>query len=106
MSPNWLYLALAITMEIVATSALKESDGLRRWVPTAIAFAGYAVAFGALARALRTIPLGVAYAIWSGTGIAVLTLVGVLVYRDSLGLAQATGIALICTGIVLVYLAR
>lgn len=106
MSANWLYLALAIAMEIIATSALKESDGLRRWVPSLVALGGYAIAFTALSRALRTIPLGVAYAIWSGTGIAVLTLVGVLVYRDTIGLAQGAGIALICVGIALVYLAR
>lgn len=106
MSANWLYLTLAIAMEIVATSALKESQGLRRLLPSAVALVGYVIAFGALARALRTIPLGVAYAIWSGTGIAVLTLVGVLVYRDTIGLAQGAGIALICAGIALVYLAR
>ena len=106
MTSNWLYLALAIAMEIIATSALKESAGLRRWGPAAISLAGYVVAFAALAKALRTIPLGVAYAIWSGTGIAVLTLVGVLVYRDTMGLAQGAGIALIGAGIALVYLAR
>lgn len=106
MSANWLYLALAIAMEILATSALKESGGLRRWMPSAVAFVGYVIAFAALSRALRTIPLGVAYAIWSGTGIVVLTLVGVLVYRDTLGPAQGGGIAMICAGIALVYLAR
>jgi multidrug transporter EmrE-like cation transporter len=81
---SWLFLAVAIVCEVVATTALKSSEDMSRIVPSAIALAGYGIAFFCLSRALQTIPLGVSYAIWSGVGIVALTLIGLVVYRQAL----------------------
>ena len=99
----WQFLAIAIVCEIVATSALKESDGLRRLLPAAIAVAGYGVAFYCLAKALQSMPLGIAYAVWSGVGIIALTLIGVLVYKQPVSPMQYAGIAAIVGGVVVLY---
>lgn len=106
MPSAWFHLVVAILCEIVATSALKESDGLRRLLPSAIALAGYGVAFWALAKALRAIPLGIAYAVWSGVGIAGLALIGALLYRQALTPLQLAGIATIILGVLMLAVAR
>lgn len=103
---GWTYLAFAIASEIAATSALKASDGMTRFVPAVISLAGYAVAFFCLSRALQTIPLGVSYAIWSGAGIAVLTLIGVFFFRQTLGAADMIGTGLIVVGVLVLYTYR
>ncbi len=73
---QWLYLAIAIVSEVVATSALKTAEGFTRWSPSLLVIVGYVLAFYFLSLTLRTIPLGVAYAIWSGVGVALALLVG------------------------------
>ncbi len=72
----WLYLIIAITGEIVGTTALKASDGFTRLVPSLLAITGYGVGFYFLAHVLRTIPLGITYAIWSGVGVAAIAMIG------------------------------
>lgn len=101
---NWFYLALAIAAEIVATTALKTSDGFTRLWPSALAASGYAVAFYFLALTLRTIPVGVAYAIWSGVGIIAITLIGVIRFHQHLNNASLIGIALIVAGVIVLQL--
>ncbi|MES2493329.1 MAG: multidrug efflux SMR transporter [Pseudomonadota bacterium] len=101
MTAGWVYLAIAIVCEIAATSALKESDGMARPLPAVAALVGYAIAFICLARALRTIPLGVAYAIWSGVGILCLTLIGLVVYKQPITAMQYGGILAIAVGVVM-----
>lgn len=86
---GWTWLGIAIAAEVIATSALNASAGFSRTVPTAIAVSGYVVAFYCLSIALRSIPLGLAYAIWSGAGIALLALIGWLAFRQSLTIWQA-----------------
>src|SRR5690606_26699800 len=66
---KWVYLGIAIVAEIIATSALKSAEGFTRLLPSLVTVAGYAVAFYFLALTLREIPVGIAYAIWSGVGI-------------------------------------
>lgn len=100
----WLYLAVAIVSEVLATSALKASDGFSRLAPSLLVVAGYAVAFWCLSMTLRTIPVGVAYAVWSGVGIALITLVAWLVYGQSLDPAAIVGLALIVAGVVVLNL--
>lgn len=100
----YLFLALAIGAEVIATSALKASDGFSRPAWALMSILSYVVAFGALAMALKTIPLGVAYAIWSGVGIALLALIGWIVYQQRLNLASMFGIALIVTGVLVLQL--
>ena len=88
---------------MLATSALKASDGMTRLVPSLVALLGYGVAFFCLSRALQTIPLGVSYAIWSGVGIVALTLVGLFAYRQTLGLGELIGTCLILAGVIVIY---
>ncbi|MDD3674802.1 MAG: multidrug efflux SMR transporter [Novosphingobium sp.] len=100
----YLFLALAIGAEVIATSALKASDGFSRPAWALLSTLGYVTAFSALAMALKTIPLGVAYAIWSGVGIALLTLIGWIVYQQRLSLTATFGIALIIAGVLVLQL--
>jgi len=96
----WLLLAIAIAAEVVGTSALKASEGFSRLAPSVVVVLGYAVAFYCLSLVLRTIPVGVAYAIWSGLGIVLITLVAWVVYDQTIDLAAALGMGLIVAGVV------
>lgn len=97
---KWLYLSVAILTEIVSTAALKESDGFTRWPPSVLAVVGYAITFYALSLALREIPIGVAYAMWSGLGMVALAIVGYLRFGQSLDAWGAVGVGLILAGVV------
>lgn len=97
---NWLFLAIAIVSETIATSALKASDGFTRLWPSVAVVAGYGIAFYFLSLTLRTIPVGVAYAVWSGVGIMLISLVGWLVYGQKLDAAAIAGMGLIVAGVV------
>ena len=99
-----LLLLLAILSEVVGTVALKASDGFARLGPTALVVVGYGLTFYFLGLALKQIPLGVAYAIWSGLGTAGAVLAGVLLWRESLNLAGVIGIALIVAGVLILNL--
>ena len=101
---QWVYLAIAIVSEVVATSALKAAEGFTRLVPSVLVVVGYALAFYFLSLTLRTIPLGVAYAIWAGVGVALVALVGWVVYHQSLDLAALIGITLIVSGVIVLNL--
>jgi small multidrug resistance pump len=97
---KWVYLATAIVAEIIATSALKASDGFSRPWPAILTVAGYGVAFYFLSLTLREIPMGVAYAIWSGVGIALISLVGALFFGQRLDAPALIGMALIVAGVI------
>jgi small multidrug resistance pump len=97
---HWLYLAVAILSEVTASSALPAAAGFRNPGPTAVVVAGYVAAFYFLSLTLEAIPLGVAYAVWSGVGLALISLAGWVFYRQSLGAAEIGGIALIALGVV------
>ncbi|WP_439576453.1 DMT family transporter [Elioraea sp.] len=99
-----LALAVAIVCEVIATAALKSSDGFTRLWPSLLVIAGYALAFYALSLALRTIPVGVAYAIWSGVGIVGIALIGWLVFRQALDAPALIGIGLILAGVLVLNL--
>ncbi|MEL6679086.1 MAG: multidrug efflux SMR transporter [Pseudomonadota bacterium] len=96
----WLYLAIAIAGEIVGTSALKASEGFAKLGFGALAMLGYGVAFYFLALVLKTIPVGVAYAIWSGAGVAAITVIGAVVFGQKIDLYGLLGIGLIVAGVV------
>ncbi|RDS82637.1 DMT family transporter [Dyella psychrodurans] len=100
----WLSLGLAILAEVIGTSALKASNGFSQWLPSVIVVAGYGVAFYCLSLTLRQIPLGIAYAVWSGAGTALIALIGVVVYRQKLDLAAVLGIGLIVAGVLVLNL--
>lgn len=98
---TWVYLGIAIIAEVIATSALKSAEGFTRLVPSAITVIGYAVAFYCLALTLREIPVGIVYAIWSGIGIVLISLVGALVFKQHLDGPAILGMALIIAGVVI-----
>jgi small multidrug resistance pump len=99
---NWLYLAVAIVAEVIATSALKASDGFSRLVPSLIVVAGYGIAFACLSLTLRTIPVGIAYAIWSGVGIVLIALAGRFLFGQVLDAPALLGMALIVAGVLVI----
>ena len=101
---NWLYLAIAIVSEVIATSALKAAEGFTRWVPSLLVVVGYASAFYFLSLTLRSIPIGVAYAVWSGAGVVLISLAGWLLYQQSLDAAALIGIGLIVAGVLVLNL--
>ena len=100
----YVYLAIAIVAEVIGTSALNASAGFTRPLPAAVVVIGYAVAFYLLALTLKSVPVAVAYAIWSGAGIALITLVGWIVFRQALDAAALAGIGLIVAGVVVIQL--
>jgi small multidrug resistance pump len=101
---EWGYLTVAIVAEVIATSALKASESFSRLVPSIVVVAGYAVAFFMLSLALRAIPVGVAYAVWSGVGIVLISLVGWLAFGQMLDAPAVIGMALIIAGVVVINL--
>lgn len=101
---NHLYLIVAICAEVAGTTALKASEGFTRLAPSAIVVVTYGIAFFFLSLTLRTIPVGIAYAIWSGCGIVLISLIGWAFYRQNLDWPAIAGIALILTGVVLINL--
>lgn len=100
----WLCLSLAIVAEVIATSALKASNGFSQLVPSIVVVIGYGIAFYCLSVALRSISLGVAYAIWSGAGTALIAVIGVTLYQQKLDPAAILGIGLIVAGVLVLNL--
>ncbi len=101
---GYLYLAVAILAEVVATSALKAAEGFTRPLPSLLVVAGYGTAFYFLSLVLRTLPVGVAYAIWSGVGVALIAVIGWVFYRQALDAGAIAGIALIVAGVLVIQL--
>ncbi len=101
---NWIYLVIAIACEVAATSALKAAEGFTRLVPSVIVVAGYVTAIYLLSLTLRTIPVGVAYAIWSGVGVALIAVIGWLFLGQKLDAPAIAGLVLIVTGVVVINL--
>lgn len=101
---TYLYLAVAIAAEVVATSALRAAEGFTVLWPSLIAVIGYVVAFYFLSLTLKTMPVGVAYAIWSGVGIVVVSIVALVLYKQVLDLPAILGMGLILAGVVVINL--
>lgn len=101
---NWVYLLIAIVSEVIATSALKASEGFTKLIPSLIVVAGYSSAFYFLSVTLKTIPVGIAYAVWSGAGVLLVSILGIFLYNQRLDWAGWLGIGLICTGVAVLNL--
>jgi small multidrug resistance pump len=101
---GYLYLSIAIVAEVVATSALNASQGFTRLWPSVITVVGYCVAFYALSLTLRTIPMGIAYAVWAGVGIVLIALVGAVFFKQMPDFPAMLGMGFIIAGVVLVTL--
>lgn len=97
---NYLYLALAIIAETMATTALKMSEQFTRPLPSVVVVIGYAAAFYLLSLSLRTIPIGVAYAVWSAVGIVLVTVAGMVMFKQVPDLPAVIGLLLIIAGVV------
>ena len=104
MKIGYLYLGIAIVAEVVATSALKASEGFTRWGPTALVVVGYALAFWLLSLTLRAIPVGIAYATWSGLGVVLIALAGWWLYGQRPDAPALAGMALIVAGVLVMSL--
>jgi small multidrug resistance pump len=101
---GYLYLALAIAAEVVATTSMKAVDGLNRPLPLFLVIAGYSIAFYMLILVVRTIPVGIAYAIWAGLGIVLVSTAATFVYGQKLDLPALLGMALIVSGVLVIQL--
>ena len=101
---NWVYLGLAIFSEVIATASLKSTEGFTRLVPSIVVLVGYTDAFYFLSLTLDTVPIGVAYAVWSGVGVATITLVSFVVYDQKIDMAGLIGIGLIVAGVIVLRL--
>lgn len=101
---KYLFLLIAIVFEVIATSALKSSEQFTRLWPSVIAIIGYAMAFYFLSLTLKTMPIGIAYAIWSGLGIVLISGIGYLVYNQSLDFPAVIGIVFIIIGVLIINL--
>ena len=99
---HYLYLTIAIGSEVIATSALKATDEFTRLCPSAIVTVGYICAFYFLTLTLRHIPVGIAYALWSGLGMVLITVAGIVLYKQHLDIPAVIGIAFIITGVVVI----
>jgi len=101
MNISYFYLAIAILTEVAATSALKASEEFTRLVPSLLVIIGYAISFYCLSLVLRTIPVGITYAIWTGIGIVLVTLSGFYLYQETPDFPALLGMALIIIGVVI-----
>ena len=101
---GYLYLAVAIVSEVIGTSALKASNEFTRPVPSLITVVAFACAFYCLSITLRTIPVGIAYAIWSGVGIVLISLIALVLFGQKLDAPALIGMALIIAGVLVINL--
>jgi len=100
----YLYLLVAIVSEVIGTSALKASEGFTKLGPSLLTVAGYGLAFYFLSLTLAAIPVGVAYAVWSGVGVVLIALVGFLWFGQTLDAPALIGLALILAGVLTINL--
>ncbi len=100
---TYLYLSIAILAEVIATSALKSAEGFTKLGPSLVVVLGYGVAFYLLSLVLRHMTVGVTYAIWSGIGIVLVTLVGVVIFREIPDTPAIIGMGLIIAGVTVIH---
>lgn len=100
--PHWFYLAVAIVAEVVGTSFLKSAEGFTKLAPSVAVAVSYGIAFLFLGLALKTLPVGVAYAIWAGVGVALIAVAGYLFFGQRLDAPAILGIGLIIAGVVVI----
>ncbi|MCC7190310.1 MAG: multidrug efflux SMR transporter [Anaerolineales bacterium] len=99
---TYLLLFFAILAEVIGTVSLKLSNGFTKSIPSAVVVVGYGASFYLLSLALKEMPIGVAYAIWSGVGLILTVIAGMIVWRETLDWARVVGIVLILVGIVFI----
>ena len=100
---TYVYLFLAIVAEVIATSALKAAEGFTKLVPSLLVVIGYVAAFFLLSLVLRSMTVGIAYAIWSGVGIILLAIVGAMAFREMPDMPAIIGMGLIIAGVIVIH---
>ncbi len=100
----YLYLAIAIVAEVIATSALKASEEFTKLYPSLIVVIGYGVAFYFMTLVLRTIPIGITYAVWSGLGIVLVAIIGIVLYKEIPDIPAIIGMGLIISGVLVIHI--
>lgn len=101
---KWIFLSIAIIAEVIGTSALKSAEGFTKMIPSAFVVIGYGISFYFLSLTLKTIPVGIAYAIWSGAGITLISIIGYFFYKQTPDLPAIIGILLIMAGVIVINL--
>jgi small multidrug resistance pump len=101
---KWIFLSIAIIAEVIGTSALKSAEGFTKFTPSLIVVIGYGISFYFLSLTLKTIPVGISYAIWSGVGITLISIIGYFFYKQTLDLPAIIGILLIIAGVIVINL--
>ena len=101
---GYLYLAISITAEVIATTSMKALDGFNKPLPLLLVVVGYAISFWMLSLVVKTIPVGVAYAVWAGMGIVLVSIAAVFLYQQRLDLPAMLGMGLIVAGVVVIQL--
>lgn len=102
--PGYLYLAIAIAAEVIATTSMKAIDGFNKPLPLLLVVCGYALAFWMLTLVVRTIPVGIAYAVWAGLGIVLVSVAALVLYQQKLDLPAVLGMGLIVSGVAVIQL--
>jgi small multidrug resistance pump len=103
---SWLYLFLAIILEVAGTTSMKLSEGFTKTIPSIVMFVFYILSLIALTFALRKFDMSIAYAIWAGLGTALITMIGILYFKESISLIKIASIALIIIGVVGLHLSN
>ncbi|NKQ11193.1 DMT family transporter [Pseudomonas sp. SST3] len=101
---GYIYLAIAITAEVIATTSMKALDGFSRPLPLLLVVVGYSISFWMLSLVVKTIPVGIAYAVWAGLGIVLVSIAAALIYQQKLDPPAILGMALIVAGVVVIQL--
>lgn len=101
---GYVWLGIAIVAEVIGTSTLKASEGFTRLLPSVVTAIGYGVAFYCLSHSMKTVPVGVGYAIWSGVGIVLITAIAWIAFKQRLDLPALAGMGLIISGVLVINL--
>ncbi|WP_271409493.1 DMT family transporter [Pseudomonas sp. Q1-7] len=101
---GYIYLAIAIAAEVIATTSMKAIDGFNKPLPLILVVGGYAIAFWMLTLVVRSIPVGIAYAIWAGLGIVLVSVAALVLYQQKLDVPAVLGMGLIVSGVVVIQL--
>lgn len=101
---KYLYLAVAIIFEVIGSSCIKASDGFTKLVPTVLTVLAFVICFYFFSLALKSIPLGIAYASWAGLGIILTSLVSIFIFKQTLDLPGILGMVLIISGVIVINL--
>ncbi|OEC35448.1 multidrug DMT transporter [Pseudomonas sp. 1D4] len=99
---GYIYLAIAIAAEVVATTSMKAVDGFNKPLPLVLVIGGYAIAFWMLTMVVKSIPVGIAYAIWAGLGIVLVSIAALVIYQQKLDLPAVVGMGMIVSGVVVI----